>query len=105
MDIENLVYNFKNNWSVWKECFSKYHCPEWWKSLLYKTNMLDIKYCKELNDGPILLEDAALNYYNYYSKILKSGAMISQERLIDIILYGKRNLPYTTLYVLVGERI
>jgi SAM-dependent methyltransferase len=99
------VYNFKNNWSVWQECFSKYHCPEWWKSLLYKTNMLDIKYCKELDDGSILLEDAALNYFNYYSKILPSGAMISQERLIDIVLYGKRNLPYTTLYVLAGERM
>ncbi len=98
------VYNFKCEWSVWEECFSKYHCPEWWKSLIVETNLIDITYCKELDDGKTLWEDSALNYYNYYNNDLTYGAMIPQERIVDIILYGKQNTPCTTLYVLTGKR-
>ena len=98
------VYNFEYKWSVWEGCCSKYHCSGWWKSLLAETNMLDIRYCQELDDGIILWEDSAINYYSYYDKVLPIGAMIPQERLIDVILYGKHNMPYTTLYILSGER-
>lgn len=98
------VYNFEWEWSVWESCFSKYHYPQWWESLFRKTNMLDISYCQELNDGVILWEDSAVNYYDYYSKVLSLGAMIPQERLVDMILYGKQNVPYTTLFILAGIR-
>lgn len=105
-NIENVPkeYNFEYDWEVWDICFSKYHCPEWWKSLITETNMLDVTYCNELDDGTIIWEDSALNYNNYYSEVQSSGAMIPQEKLVDLILYGKHNSPFITLYVLAGER-
>ncbi len=98
------VYNFEYEWSIWEGCLSKYHSPEWWKSLLIQTDILDVTYCQELEDGRILWEDSALNYYDYYGNILSSKAMIPQERLVDTILYGKENSPHTTLYILAGIR-
>ena len=98
------VYNFKYDWNVWTECFSKYHSPQWWSSLLTSTDMLSVNYCKEIDDGTILWEDSALNYDDYYSNIISLGAMIPQERLIDMALYGKQNELHTTLFVLTGRR-
>lgn len=99
------VYNFEWEWNVWEGCCSKYHSPEWWKNLINSTNLIDITFCEELEDGVVLWEDSALNYYNYYNtEILSMGAMIPQDKLVDIIIYGKKNVPYTTLYVLSGVR-
>lgn len=104
-DKENIPeeFNFNWNWDVWDSCYSKYHSPNWWHSLLIETNLLNITYCKELDDGTVLWEDLALNYYNYISKdILSMGSVISQEKLIQQINYGKTNLSYLTLFVLAG---
>jgi hypothetical protein len=73
---------------------------------LNETNLLNITYCKELDDGIALWEDLALNYYNYISEeILSLGAVIPQEKLIQQINYGKTNIPYITLFVLSGIRV
>jgi SAM-dependent methyltransferase len=98
------VYNFECEWGVWEECFSKYHSPQWWSSLLSGTEMLNVTYCQEIDDGTILWEDSALNYDDYYCNILSLGAMIPKERLADIALYGKQNELHTTLFVLTGTR-
>lgn len=99
------VYNFDWKWNVWDTCFSKYHSPQWWHSLLSETNLLDITDCNELDDGVILFEDAALNYSNYFNaEILSLGAMIPQEKIVDQIIFGRQNKPYPTLYVLSGKK-
>lgn len=96
-------FNFNWNWNVWDSCYSKYHSPKWWYSLLDHTTLLNITYCQELDDGTALWEDLAINYYKYISKdILSIGAVIPQEKLIRQINYGKANLPYLTLFVLAG---
>jgi ubiquinone/menaquinone biosynthesis C-methylase UbiE len=99
------VYNFEYDWGVWEECFSKYHSPQWWSSLLTGTDMLSVTYCQETDDGAILWEDSALNYNDYYSNIISLGAMIPQERLADMALYGRQNDIHTTLFVLAGTKL
>lgn len=100
-----VEFNFNWTWDVWDSCYSKYHSPIWWYTLLNETNLLNITYCEELDDGIILWEDLALNYYNYISKeILSIGAEIPQEKLIEQINYGKTNMPYLTLYILSGAK-
>lgn len=99
------VYNFEWGWNIWEGCCSKYHSPGWWKQLIDSTNLIDITFCDELEDGVVLWEDSALNYYNYYNEeILSMGAMIPQDKLVDTIIYGRQNMPYTTLYVLSGVK-
>jgi SAM-dependent methyltransferase len=98
-------YNFDWKWNVWDTCFSKYHSPKWWRSLLSETNLLEITYCNELEDGVILFEDVALNYYKYFKdEILALGAMISQEKIVDTIIYGRENEIFPTLFVLSGTK-
>jgi SAM-dependent methyltransferase len=98
-------YNFEWTWNIWDTCFSKYHSPKWWCSLLSETNLLDITYCKELEDGAILFEDAALNYYKYFNEeVLSLGAMIPQEKIADQVIHGRENEIYPTLFVLSGTK-
>lgn len=103
-DVPN-VYNFDWGWNIWEGCCSKYHSPGWWKQLIGSTNLIDITFCDELEDGVVLWEDSAVNYDIYYSdEILSMGAMIPKDKLVDIIIYGRQNMPYTTLYVLSGVK-
>lgn len=98
-------YNFKWKWNVWDSCYSKYHSPNWWKSLLTETDLLDITYCEELEDGKVLFEDFALNYYNYLSnKVLRLNAVVPQERIVDQIICGREDMVYQTLFVLLGNK-
>lgn len=100
-----VEYNFKWDWNIWDSCYSKYHCPTWWKSRLSETNLLNIEYCEELEDGRILFEDLAINYYNYLGdKILSLKAVVPQEKIIDQIFYGRENKLYPTLFVLLGKK-
>lgn len=100
-----LEFNFNWSWDVWDSCYSKYHSPKWWHNLLNETNLLNITHCEELDDGIVLWEDLALNYYNYIDKeILSMGSIISQEKLIQQINYGKSNSLYPTIYILAGTR-
>ncbi|HEX2956809.1 MAG TPA: methyltransferase domain-containing protein [Chitinispirillaceae bacterium] len=95
------AYNFEWNWDAWDTCFSKYHSPEWWRSKIEETGLLNIKYCKELDYGVIFFEDIALNYYHYFNEhVLSIGAMIPQGRIVNTILQGRVAFPYPTLYVL-----
>ncbi|MDD4690059.1 MAG: class I SAM-dependent methyltransferase [Eubacteriales bacterium] len=99
------VYNFDYNWDVWDECFSKYHSPAWWQVLLTQTNQLDIKYCKENDDGLTMWEDIALNYYDYFSNgAIEMGAIIPLENIIDIIEYAKKHSIHVTTFVLSAIR-
>ncbi len=88
-----VEYNFKWNWNVWDSCYSKYHCPNWWKPQLTKTNKLDIQYCEELEDGRILFEDLALNYHQYVcDRILSLHAVVPQEKIVDQIISGSKHV-------------
>lgn len=96
-------FKFDWTWDVWESCYGKYHSPMWWKNLLEKTEMLVIKHCEQLSDAGVLNEDLALNYYHYFSDDIRSmGAMISQERIIDQIHYGRENEVCPSLFVLAG---
>lgn len=77
----------------------------WWKSRLSETNLLNIEYCEELEDGRILFEDLALNYDNYLSdKVLFLNAVVPQEKIIDQICNSRENKLYPTLFVLLGKK-
>ncbi len=102
-DVIPEVYNFDWDWNVWDGCCSNYHSPEWWYSLIDSTGMLDIEYCKELDDGRILFEDYALNYQDYVSKnVIDIGAVIPQDRLVEQVRYGIEYGLHPTLYILKG---
>lgn len=100
-----IVYNFDWQWDVWGICYSKYHSPQWWHSLIDSAGLLDIKHCSELEDGRILFEDFVLNYDNYLSENIRAmGAVIPQEKFVEQIRYGDESGLYSTLYILAGIR-
>lgn len=97
------VYNFEWKWNVWDMCYSKYHSPDWWGSLIQQTNVLDITYCEEIRDGRWLWNDMAQNYKHYINEeILSLGAVIPQEKVISQVKYGKETGLFPTLYVISG---
>lgn len=95
------VYSFDWQWAVWQNCYSKYHSPGWWYNLIDSTEMVDIVYCEELDDGRLMFEDFVLNYDIYVSgRIKEIGAVIPKENIAEQILYGDESGLYPTLYVL-----
>lgn len=104
---ENMieVFGFNWKWDVWKDCFSRYHSPKWWESLLCETKQLNIDYCEELEDSIVLWEDMTLNYEEYFGHLVNADAMIPKEKFIDYIAYGKHNDTYLSLFILSGTKI
>ena len=98
----NEMFNFDWHWNVWDECFSKYHSPEWWKSLFEKTNKLTVNYCQELEDSMVLWEDALANYNEYYGSLPNKNVMIPEKKMTELIEYGIHNDTHLSLYVLSG---
>lgn len=100
------VYNFDWHWNIWDICYSKYHSPQWWKTKLQKTNLLDITYCQEVEEGILFSEDLVKNYYTYFDEeVISQGMIISQERIADQINYSKDKDLYPTVFILSGTRI
>lgn len=98
-----MVYNFDWHWKVWEECYSKYHSPQWWKSLLSSTDHLNVIHCTELKDGREMFEDFAHNYENYISEDIKEiNAVVPKSVIVDQIEYGIKSGLYPTLYILTG---
>lgn len=99
------VYSFDWTWDIWDICYSKYHSPDWWKLKLKQSGMLNIEYCREVEEGIIFYEDLALNYYEYFDEeIISKGMIIPQERIVDQIIYSRNNELYPTVFILSGTK-
>ncbi|MBP7901539.1 MAG: class I SAM-dependent methyltransferase [Spirochaetes bacterium] len=99
-------YSFNWSWKVWEECYSKYHSPGWWKSLIESIGMIEVEYCGELDDGRILFEDFVANYETYVDvNLIDHDAVIPCERMASQIISSGETGLIPTLFMLNGKRI
>jgi SAM-dependent methyltransferase len=100
-----VEFSFAHAWNVWEVCFSKYHSPVWWQQVFESTGMMRTQVCHEIPEGRVFFEDMAKHYTDYFDEELRaSGAMISQQRILDMIQYGKTHPVYPTVYLYSGIR-
>ncbi len=85
--------------SSWKEEFSKYHSPSWWKELFTATRLFKEIDSKKMNNGQQLWEDELL--YR-----IKKGEMENVEADADEIMFGRnnKNYPYLTVFILAAKK-
>lgn len=97
------TYNFNWDWNIWDGHCSNYHSPDWWHSLIDSTEMVDIEYCQELDEGRILFEDYVLNYQEYVDRnAIDTETVVPQDKLVEQIRYGVEFGLHPTLYILKG---
>jgi len=99
-------YSFGWSWKVWEECYSKYHSPLWWKSLIESTGLIDVEYCDELDDGRIMFEDFVINYDNYIDvSLIDRESVISRDHMASQIISGRETGLFPTVFMMSGKRI
>jgi len=99
-------YYFEWSWKVWEECYSKYHSPGWWKSLIESTGMIDVEYCDELEDGRIMFEDFVVNYNKYIDfNLIDRDSVIPRERFVSQIVSARETDLFPTLFSMNGKRV
>jgi hypothetical protein len=94
------VYTFAEG--IWEGDFLKLHSPPWWQKLFTDSGVLEVKECRELENGVVLHEE----------KLLAAPAEgyqgLSPAEAKDIelrqILYGRQNEPYMTVFVAIASR-
>ncbi len=99
-------YSFDWSWKVWEECYSKYHSPLWWKSLIESTGLIDVEYCDELDDGRIMFEDFVINCDNYVDvSLIGRESVISHDHMASQIISGRETGLFPTVFMMSGKRI
>lgn len=99
VELENLPVEYDDGRTVWKDEFSKYHSPQWWKDLLEKTEQADEIEAKELDDGVIMWEDELK-----YNIEACGWDLESANRDYSQIAYGQKASPYLTHFILTARK-
>ena len=85
--------------NVFEDDFKKQHTPNWWRSLFQSTGLLQIVYCKELEDADILYEE--LVRYEHEQNIDPFDVQIC----LDQIEWGRSHQPRKSLFVLTARKL
>jgi SAM-dependent methyltransferase len=95
------VYAFAKE--VWEDDFMTSHSPPWWAAHIARSPLLDVEFCRKVEDGRRLYEEQAL-----ISEPKGYFGMTPQEaRALEIrqIEWGREHRPYMTVYELVARKV
>ena len=92
--LNNLPFVYDDGTDLWRNEFSKYHSPQWWKELLEKTKKFKAIESSETEDGIILWEDDLLNNLENNGDIKTALTDAAQ------ITFRQTGIPYLTHFVL-----
>ena len=85
--------------NVWEDDFSKMHSPPWWEKLLRESGLVEVQYCRELEDATRLYEDLVLYQMEHDLDPEDVKHSIAQ------IEYGREHRPYKTMFVITGRKV
>jgi SAM-dependent methyltransferase len=95
------VYAFAQ--PVWEGDFMTSHSPPWWAEHVARSPLLDVEFCREVEEGRRYYEEQALiaEPEGYF------GMTAQEARALEIrqIEWGRAHRPYMTVYELVARRI
>ena len=86
----------------WDAEYTKYHSPEWWRTLFEQSRLVDVTACHELEEGVVMWEDVIL--YGWHRAGWTHAWFQKSKWLIDQIVYGRQHKPYLTHYVLTAKK-
>ena len=97
--LSHLPSVYDDGTDLWAKEFSRYHSPDWWKTLIDGTGLMSVLQSEELEDGVILWEDDVL--YN----LEHGGKAEVAAKDADQYTFRQEGMPYLTHFVLCAERI
>jgi SAM-dependent methyltransferase len=98
------VYNYNlpppnEHINTWEADFSKMHSPPWWQDLFTSSGLLEVLYCRELDDAVILYEDLVLHQIQHDLDPADVAISIAQ---LD---FGRHHRPYKTLFIITARKL
>ena len=94
------VYAFAQE--VWEDDFLTSHSPPWWAEHVARSPLLQVRFCREVEDGRLYFEEQALiSEPEGYLGMSPQEARALEIRQIE---WGREHRPYMTVYELVARR-
>jgi SAM-dependent methyltransferase len=98
-----FVYSFKlpppnEHVDIFEGDFKKQHTPDWWRNLFQSTGLLEIEYCRELEDADDIYKE--LVRYEHEHHIDPFDVQIC----LDQIEWGCTHTPHKTLFVITAKK-
>jgi SAM-dependent methyltransferase len=98
-----FVYSFKlpapnEHVDVFEGDFKKQHTPGWWRNLFQSSGLLEVKFCRELEDADALYEE--LVRYEHEYDIDPFDVQIC----LDQIEWGRTHEPRKRLFVITAQK-
>jgi len=83
---------------VFEDDFKKQHTPQWWRTLFESSGMLQVEYCRELEDADLIYQE--LVRYEHEQNIDPFDVQIC----LDQIEWGRAHEPRKTLFVITARK-
>jgi len=85
--------------NVFEGDFIKQHTPHWWRNLFESSGLLQVEFCKELDDADVLYEEMVR--YEHEHNI----DPFDVEMCLQQAAWGRENCPRRSLFVLTAHRL
>ena len=77
----------------------KQHTPSWWHDLFQSSGLLQVEYCRELEDADVLYEELVRYEHEY------NLDPFDVQICLDQIEWGRGHEPHKTLFVLTARKL
>ena len=97
------VYAFKlpapnENVDVFEDDFNKQHTPRWWQELFEKSGLLEVEFCRELEDATVLYEEMVRDNY------IHNKDSFDLEICLEQLEWERINRPRKSLFVITSHK-